>query len=410
MFAMADVQLNQGQKPIKTARELLGLSAEDFAQVTHLPLAVVAPFLGVPETAVFKSEKLPEIEISEVGSLLTRLLSREWIKYPALFLTALIFFYVILNFGAISARVSDWISSGPKEDRTRAQAATPADYALWLKKYYFFTNDPDAFLPSNDPDGDGLVNVNEYHLGTNPLDVDTDNDRYDDGREVLNGYNPLYAGKFLGWQQKVIAEKINLTALESRKNLQNVSGVAGEKTAPLSLPASTTPAGGFSPAVSANLSTFLHGDFVLDPSRPGQIRIAKIGVLAPIIWSKSFVAMEDDLKYGVVHHPDTSYPAQWGTASIHGHSSGNPWDGNFKYVFTKLNFLEAGDEILITVYNETGAAKTYRFVVREKKVFGKSDKAQFAPRDGFFLNLSTSWPIGTAKQRYVVTTELVGIE
>ena len=48
--------------------------------------------------------------------------------------------------------------------------------------------------------------------------------------------------------------------------------------------------------------------------------------------------------------------------------------------------------------------------VKDKKVFSKTDPEQFAAKQGYFLNLSTSWPIGTAQKRYVVITELVGVE
>jgi hypothetical protein len=43
---------------------------------------------------------------------------------------------------------------------------------------------------SDDPDGDGVNNTNEWALGTNPWARDSDADGFDDGFEVAQGWNP----------------------------------------------------------------------------------------------------------------------------------------------------------------------------------------------------------------------------
>jgi hypothetical protein len=45
-----------------------------------------------------------------------------------------------------------------------------------------------------DPDGDGLTNLQERDLGTNPLDPDTDHDGSNDGQEVQDETDPLNPG------------------------------------------------------------------------------------------------------------------------------------------------------------------------------------------------------------------------
>jgi concanavalin A-like lectin/glucanase superfamily protein len=57
----------------------------------------------------------------------------------------------------------------------------------WERKY--FGNLTQG--PNDDPDDDGLTNIREYELGTNPNNPDTDGDQMPDGWEVNFGLNPL---------------------------------------------------------------------------------------------------------------------------------------------------------------------------------------------------------------------------
>lgn len=53
-----------------------------------------------------------------------------------------------------------------------------------------------SILPSSkDSDLDGLTDVEENLYGTDPQKADTDGDSYLDGQEIVNGYNPLGAGR-----------------------------------------------------------------------------------------------------------------------------------------------------------------------------------------------------------------------
>src|SRR5579863_3839516 len=59
----------------------------------------------------------------------------------------------------------------------------------WKVAHGLDPNDP--YLAMEDPDHDGLTNLEEYQNGTDPNNPDTDGDGISDGDEVLTGSNPL---------------------------------------------------------------------------------------------------------------------------------------------------------------------------------------------------------------------------
>ncbi len=52
-------------------------------------------------------------------------------------------------------------------------------------------NPNDSSDPLTDSDDDGLTNPQERYYGLLALNADTDNDRFSDGEEIVNGTNPL---------------------------------------------------------------------------------------------------------------------------------------------------------------------------------------------------------------------------
>ncbi len=79
-------------------------------------------------------------------------------------------------------------------DRLSVSTIIPADLSLdgdllpdaWELEWFGDLDETDA----GDPDGDGLSNMEERHLGTNPANADTDGDGMPDGWEVAQGLNP----------------------------------------------------------------------------------------------------------------------------------------------------------------------------------------------------------------------------
>lgn len=398
--------MNQPNSRPKTIREILGMDQEPDAfpivppekleEITQpdKDTSIEIPITGEIESSMPDAKTdakiAPKIlELTQTKPI-RKIFSREVIRYPVIFLMALVFFYGLLNFRALFSQISSLVDSPPKNTEAVLGANTQ-EYSFWIQKYYVYVANPEALAPNEDADVDNLTNFDEFYLGTNPLNPDTDGDFSTDGNEVLSGDNPLYTGKLTEKQKQIIKDNIKPKDIESRQdfNIEKARAITRPDSKISALP--------------------LAENFLIDTSKAGQISIPRLGVSAPITWSKDFARMEDDLKYGTAHHPSTPYPGEKGLPSIHGHSSGNFSDGNFKTIFNKLNFLEPGDDVFITVYSVAGGSRRYRYVARSKQVYEKTDPVQFASQGAYNLNLSTSWPIGTARQRYVVTTELAGL-
>ena len=141
------------------------------------------------------------------------------------------------------------------------------------------------------------------------------------------------------------------------------------------------------------------------PAVAGTIKIAKIGVTAPLVFSAStdLRDLSRDLTKGVIHYPGSAMPGGPGNVFITGHSSGQVWDPNpYKRVFAKLGQLKSGDTIVLV---SGGREFTYR--VRTVMVLGPDEIRIFQPSTVPMLTLSTCWPIGSATNRFVVEANLV---
>jgi len=401
-----------GYQSIKTIREILGFEPTQSHLVTGEKTAPPVPDLPVAEPVEDNGTPAPRQEAAnEAGSLdvepkfqiiESELAHRHWysrdvVKYPLIFIFAFAFFYVALNSRSVFQQVSNTFFPMKSEQSTvlAASDSTSIEYNHWIQKYYVHENDATKLAPDADPDGDGLTNLDEFYLGTNPLNAFTASNGYSDGENVVNGYNPLAQNSKLSRDQQDIAKNhLDIVAISDRIIYEKARGIAGATIY-------TTQLQNQGPKAV---------EFIVDTSQVGLVEIPKLGVKVPLVWNKDFSKVQDDLKNGVVHHPATVYPGDIGLSSIHGHSSGYPWDGDYKTAFTKINFLEAGDEVFVTVHGTNGQDRRYRYVVKSKKTYSISDPKQFEPPSpGSYLNLSTSWPVGTARERYVVTTELSGV-
>ena len=103
-----------------------------------------------------------------------------------------------------------------------------------------------------------------------------------------------------------------------------------------------------------------------------------------------------DLRNGAGHMPESALPGQPGNAVISGHRT------TYGMPFHELDALDPGDRIEV----ET-ALGTHDYEVRTFSVVKPTDTWVADPREGAWLTLTTCHPKFSARQRYVVSAELV---
>lgn len=136
-----------------------------------------------------------------------------------------------------------------------------------------------------------------------------------------------------------------------------------------------------------------------------QIIIPSINVNAPVQYEPSVAEWKIQLalRNGPNHYGNTALPGRIGNVVIVGHSSGQPWaPGNYKFVFTMLDKLKEGDKVFI---DYKGTRYIYR--VYGSKVVEPTEVSVLAATDFPKLTLITCTPVGTSKQRLVVSAKQV---
>ncbi len=303
--------------------------------------------------------------------------------YPLVFFVAFMFFYVILNFPAILAQMQGWFTKPQAQVQLGDQSA---QYYVWIQGYYYAVSDIKLLDPNNDLDHDGLSNMDEFIMHTNPTVADSDRDGYPDGLEVINDKNPWGNGNITEIQKKLAAQ-IDTNIVANR--IAYTAAAAGQ---------------------TANGSVSGTNTFKYDLNKPGKLSIPRLNIQVPLVWSKDPTDFEKDLAQGVIHYPGTALPGEQGTIYVSGHSSDYIWKKDaYSQVFTKINYLTAGDDVFVEVYGLDGKTYAYRYQVVGSAIYKPDDQLQFIDNSVPKLNLSTCWPIGTSQDRIVVSATQVSL-
>jgi LPXTG-site transpeptidase (sortase) family protein len=297
--------------------------------------------------------------------------------YPLVFLLAFGFFYVLLNFSALWSQFQGFFVK-PQEQVVLGNQMEA--YYKWIGGYYFSVGDRNLLEPNGDIDRDGLSNMDEFIMRTNPVLADSDGDGYNDGLEVLHGFNPWGSGRMTEAQTK-LASTLDTAVINNR----------------ISYNSAPQPAPTLGVVSGANTISY-------NQETPGKLSIPRLNMQVPIIWSQDPANFDADLSKGVIHYPGTSMPGNLGTVYISGHSSDYIWKrSQFGQVFARINHLQPGDDIFVELYGLDGKTYNYRYQVTGQKTHTPDDQTQFIDNSGYKLNLSTCWPIGTTKERLVVS-------
>ena len=143
-------------------------------------------------------------------------------------------------------------------------------------------------------------------------------------------------------------------------------------------------------------------------TEPNTIVIPSLDIRAPIQYvnEKNEDVFQRALQDGVVHYPGTADIGQPGNAYLFGHSSDYPFaPGKYKTVFALLPRIADGAIVEVTDKNGT----LYRYKVFNQFVAENTDTHLLDQKEykEKLLTLQTSYPIGTALQRYIVVARLI---
>jgi len=150
-------------------------------------------------------------------------------------------------------------------------------------------------------------------------------------------------------------------------------------------------------------------DMKIYPS-DNRLYIPRINKNVPLItvpqhqnWNQLEKNIQSGLQEGVVVHPVSHSPGNFGNFFLTGHSSYYTWDdGRLKDVFALLHEVKVGDSV--EVYWE---GKKYVYKIKAEEVVSPTAvEVLNQPKDKFLITLMTCTPVGTNKNRLILTGEL----
>lgn len=138
-----------------------------------------------------------------------------------------------------------------------------------------------------------------------------------------------------------------------------------------------------------------------------RLIIPKLNVDVPVHFGIQLSEVMSAMNNGVAHYRisgASAFPGEIGNLVITGHSAGDVYSSNpYKYIFSGLERLEDGDLIYVN-YNSV----RYTYKVTKKEVVDPTNVGALVySTDKPMLTLVTCTPLGTSRQRLLVTAEQI---
>lgn len=144
-------------------------------------------------------------------------------------------------------------------------------------------------------------------------------------------------------------------------------------------------------------------------SNDPRLLIPKINVNVPVAYDigNDDASQQEAMKHGVAHFAvpgASSHPGEIGNVAISGHSSNDVFEsGEYKFIFAQLDKLDSGD---LVYADYKGIRYTYKVTGKEIVWPNEWEKLVY-PTDKPVMTLITCTPIGTTRQRLLVTAEQI---
>ncbi|MDO4870758.1 MAG: sortase [Candidatus Saccharibacteria bacterium] len=163
------------------------------------------------------------------------------------------------------------------------------------------------------------------------------------------------------------------------------------------------------PTEASNNTVVVDPTINIGVSNEPRLMIPKINVNVPVAYDigNDNDSQQEAMKHGVAHFAvpgASSHPGEIGNTAISGHSSNDVFEaGDYKFIFAQIDKLNGGDLIYA---DYKGIRYTYK-VTKKEVVWPNEWEKLVYPVDKPVMTLITCTPIGTTRQRLLVTAEQI---